>query len=82
MGFSRLGTRMRLTYCGIRSLVFVLLEETEACFSLVMEADLADVHATILFEIGPGRVDDGDVVFFVSWATGLDSGVDEQMMEG
>lgn len=34
--------------------------------SLVLEADLADLHASILFEIGPGRVDDGDVILFVA----------------
>jgi len=33
---------------------------------LVLEADLADFHAPVLFEVGPGRVDDGDVVLFVA----------------
>jgi hypothetical protein len=42
------------------------ISERDACFSLVVEADLADVHAAVLFEIGPRGVDDGDVVFFIS----------------
>lgn len=35
-------------------------------FALILEADLADSHAAVLFEVGPGRVDDGDVVLLVS----------------
>ena len=38
----------------------------ETCLALVLEADLADVHAAVLFEVGPWRVDDGDVVLFVT----------------
>lgn len=40
--------------------------ERDACFSLIVEADLAGVHASILLEIGPRGVDDGNVVFFIS----------------
>lgn len=34
---------------------------------MVLECDLAHVHGPILFEVGPGSVDDGDVVLFVAW---------------
>lgn len=33
----------------------------------VLERYLADVHGAVLFEIGPWRVDDGDLVFFVAF---------------
>lgn len=39
----------------------------KACFALVVEADLADVHASVFLEVGPGGVDDGDVVLFIPW---------------
>ena len=39
----------------------------ESHLSLVLEANLADFHAPVLFEVGPGRVDDGDVVLFVAF---------------
>jgi hypothetical protein len=39
-----------------------------AHLSLVLEADLADFHRPVLFEIGPGRVDDGDVILLVAYA--------------
>lgn len=32
---------------------------------------MADVHRAVLFEVGPGRVDDGDVVFLVAWWDGV-----------
>jgi len=42
------------------------MKEVETYLALVLEADLADVHAAVLFEVGPWRVDDGDVVLFVA----------------
>lgn len=33
--------------------------------SLVLEADLSHLHAAVLFEVRPGRVDDGDIVFLI-----------------
>lgn len=35
-------------------------------FLLVLERDLADGHGAVLFQVGPGGVDDGDVVLFVA----------------
>lgn len=35
-------------------------------FAGILECDLADVHGPVLFKVGPGRVDDGDVVFLVA----------------
>lgn len=37
--------------------------------SLIMEADLTDIHAAVLFQVGPGRIDDGDVVFLVAYCS-------------
>ena len=34
-------------------------------FLRVVEADLPNCHAAVLFQVRPGGVDDGDVVFFV-----------------
>lgn len=36
---------------------------------VVLEADLTRGHAAILLEVGPGGVDDGDVVLLVAWAS-------------
>jgi hypothetical protein len=33
---------------------------------VVLEADLAGGHAAVLLEVGPGGVDDGDVVLLVA----------------
>ena len=38
----------------------------EKHFSRVVEGDLPCSHAGVLFEVRPGGVDDGDVVFFVA----------------
>lgn len=46
--------------------VLALGHEDAADEARVLERDLADVHGAVLFEVGPGRVDDGDVVFFVA----------------
>lgn len=32
----------------------------------ILEGDLADLHAAVLLEVGPGRVDDGDVVLLIA----------------
>jgi len=47
--------------------VFALGDQDLFDFSLVFEADLAGGHAAVFFEVGPGGVDYGYVVFFVSW---------------
>lgn len=39
-------------------------------FAVVFECDLADVHGPILLKVGPGRVDDGDVVLLVAYSGG------------
>lgn len=46
--------------------IFALGGKNAFYFSAVFEAYLADVHASVFFEVGPGRVDDCDVVLFVS----------------
>lgn len=46
--------------------VYAGLNEDFLDFLLVFEADLAGGHAAILLEVGPWRVDDGDVVSFVT----------------
>jgi hypothetical protein len=33
---------------------------------VVLEAHLADCHAAILLKVGPGGVNDGDVILFVA----------------
>jgi hypothetical protein len=38
-----------------------------ACLARIVKADLSDIHAAVLFEVRPGRVDDGDVVLFIPW---------------
>jgi hypothetical protein len=48
--------------------VLALRDEDALDFAGIFEADLADFHGAIFFEVGPGGVDDGDVVFFVTWA--------------
>lgn len=46
--------------------VLALRDEDALDLALVLEADLAGGHAAILLQVGPGRVDDGDVVFLVA----------------
>ena len=46
--------------------VLALGHEDTLDLLVVLEADLADVHAAILLEVRPRRVDDGDVVLFVA----------------
>lgn len=38
-----------------------------ANLALIMEADLANVHTPILFQVGPGGVNDCDVIFFITY---------------
>ena len=47
--------------------VFSLGNEDTLDFLGVFEGYLADIHGTVLFEVGPWSVDDGDVVFLVAW---------------
>jgi hypothetical protein len=45
--------------------VLALGDEDASDLLLILEADLADGHAAVLAEVGPGGVDDGDVVLLV-----------------
>lgn len=46
--------------------VLALGDEDAADAAGVLEADLADLHGAVLAEVGPGGVDDGDVVLLVA----------------
>jgi hypothetical protein len=46
--------------------VFALRDKNALDFAGVLEADLADFHAAILFEVGPWCVDDCDIVLLVA----------------
>lgn len=46
--------------------VLALGDEHALDLARVLEADLADGHAAVLLQVGPGRVDDGDVVLLVA----------------
>jgi len=67
MGFSRWGTSIRLTWGSQHEMPHWPSQEGLTHLLIVLEADLADGHAAVLLEVGPGGVDDGDVVLFVAW---------------
>jgi len=46
--------------------VFALRHKDTLDFAGVLETDLADFHAAVLFEVGPGCVDDCDIVLLVA----------------
>lgn len=46
--------------------VLALGHEDLLDLAMVLEADLPDGHAAVLLEVGPRRVDDGDVVLLVA----------------
>lgn len=47
--------------------VFALGHEDALHLARVLEADLADLHAAVLLEVGPGCVDDCDIVLLVAF---------------
>jgi hypothetical protein len=50
--------------------VFALRDKNALDFAGVLEADLADFHAAILFEVGPWCVDDCDIILLVALGGG------------
>lgn len=46
--------------------VFALWHEDAFDETWVFKRNLANVHGAVFFQVGPGRVYDGDVVFFVT----------------
>ena len=50
--------------------VFALRDKDALYFAGVLETDLADFHAAVFFEVGPGCVDDCDIVLLVALGGG------------
>lgn len=67
MTLSRWGITRRLTCAMSVGFIQVVRREDQGYLFVVLEAHLAHSHAAVLFEVGPWRVDDGDVVLFVAW---------------
>ena len=64
-----LQVRLLLHLCLVETVddgVFTLRNKDALYFAGVLEADLSYFHAAVLFEVGPGCVDDCDIVLLVA----------------